>query len=80
MATVPPPAPLEASATSEEAEDDRSHENERGADRDEVERFNEDHRVASLCFMSRILTRKWRNQNMNFVMHCKRCKGTLNID
>ena len=51
-------APPEGGAASEEAEDDRSEENESRADRDEVQRLDEGHRVASLCFTRRILTRK----------------------
>ena len=47
-------------ASLKDAEDDRSEENESGADRYEIQRLDEGHEVASLCFTRRILARKRR--------------------
>jgi hypothetical protein len=65
---------MEKSARSEQAENNRSEENESGAYRGEVQRLDEGHRVASLCFMRRILAHERRFQNMNFIMRCKTCR------
>jgi hypothetical protein len=55
----------------EQAENNRSEEDESGAHDSEIQRLDEDHRVASLCFTRRILTHKRRFQNMNFGEQCK---------
>jgi hypothetical protein len=72
---VPPDA-----ARSEDAEDDRSEEDEGCADGDEIQRLDEGHWVASLCFHGRILTPKGRYQNRKYVVHCGTFKGGIRFD
>jgi hypothetical protein len=65
---------------SEQSENNRSEENECGANHGKIQRLDEGHWVASLCFMRRTLTQKRRFQNMLFGMQCKTFTWQRNID
>ena len=74
-----PPAPPEG-RRSEKPEEDRSEKDERGTGCDKIEPLDEDHRVASLCFMRRIIILECRFQNIEFVTRCTRGQPNLQFD